>query len=103
VSRAEGGLEGVGESLEGPEPSSEAETHSKGQGPRSRWRHVKRGAMPSSEAGSFVARCPPLERDGGSLEGYRGWWFGGPLRLFGPWALFVFGLWPVRGDLQLRV
>jgi hypothetical protein len=45
----------------------------------------------------YVFRCPPLERDGGSLEGYREWWFGGPLRLFGPWDLFVLGLWPVRG------
>jgi hypothetical protein len=28
-------------------------------------------------------RCPALERDGGSLEGDWGWWFGGPLRLLG--------------------
>jgi hypothetical protein len=28
-------------------------------------------------------RCPALERDGDSLEGGRGWRFGGPLRLLG--------------------
>jgi hypothetical protein len=53
--------------------------------------------MPSSEVGSFMVRCPPLKQDGGSLKGDRGRLFGGPLRLFGLWALFVFGLSSVRG------
>jgi hypothetical protein len=34
-----------------------------------------------------VVRRLALERDGSSPEGYRGWLLGGPLRLFGPWAL----------------
>jgi hypothetical protein len=32
-----------------------------------------------------------LERGGGSPEGHRGWLFGGPLQLFGPWTLLGFG------------
>jgi hypothetical protein len=83
ASRAEGGLERSGDSPEGPGPSSEVETR-------------RRGAMPSNEAGSFAVRCPPLERDGGWPEGYWGWRFGGPVRPFGSWALFVFGLQLVR-------
>jgi hypothetical protein len=67
------------------EASSEAETRSRGRDPRARRELVRgaealdrggntlKGATPSSEAGSFVARCPPLERGGGALEGYWGW------------------------------
>jgi hypothetical protein len=38
-----------------------------------------------------VAWCLPLERDGGSPEGCRGWRLAGPLRLFGPRAFFALG------------
>jgi hypothetical protein len=50
-----------------------------------------------SEAGSSAMRCPSLERDEGSPEGYRHGGLVGPLRFFGPWVLFAFRLWPVRG------
>jgi hypothetical protein len=42
-------------------------------------------------------RCQPLERDGGSLEGGRGWLHSGPLKLLGCGLSFVLGLWLVRG------
>jgi hypothetical protein len=58
----------------GVNPSSEAEPRLRGR------RALERG-------GDSAARCPVLERDGDSPEGYRDRSFSGPLRLLGPWAL----------------
>jgi hypothetical protein len=48
-------------------------------------------------------RCPPLERDGGSLEGYRGWRFEGSLRIFGPWAFLALGCSRAGRDLVCSI
>jgi hypothetical protein len=87
--QAEGGLERGGGLREGPAPSSEVGTHPRGQGPRPSWRHVEGAPHPRVRRGVFVVWCLPLERDGGSPEGYRIWRFDGSLRLFGPWASFA--------------
>jgi hypothetical protein len=58
---------------------------------RARWRLARGGIRPSSEVETFVTRRLALVRGGDLPKGYRGRPFGGPLRLFGPWALPCFG------------
>jgi hypothetical protein len=80
ASRVRGGLERSRESLEGA-PSPRA------------WRRFARGgAEPSSEAEIGPRGHLPLEQDGSSPEGCRGWLLVGTLRLFGSWALLRPGL-----------
>jgi hypothetical protein len=57
-------------------PSSEAETR-----PRGRW--------PLERGRDSAVRRPVLERDADSPEGYNGQPLGGPLRIFGSWALLL--------------
>jgi hypothetical protein len=61
-----------------------------------------RGRQALKRGGDSVARRPVLERDGDSLEGYHGRPFGGPLRLFGPWALLCSGPRPRGACFVIR-
>jgi hypothetical protein len=50
-----------------------------------------------------VLRRLPLERDGCSLEGCRGWLFVGPLRFLGHGPFFALGRSHAGCDLRLAV
>jgi hypothetical protein len=63
-------------------------------GPRTRRRLALGGVRSSSEAETFVARHLAHERGGDLPEGYHDRPFGGPLWLFGSWALLCFGSRP---------
>jgi hypothetical protein len=84
------------------EASSEVEAYARGRNPLAE-RELTQGAKALNRdgdalkgrhalergGGGFAVRCPPLERDGGSPEGYHVWQFDGSLRLFGSWASFA--------------
>jgi hypothetical protein len=85
LSRGSGSLERGGDSPKGA------------SSPRARWRFARgcvnpsseleiypRGCLPLERGTNFVERRLAIERDGGSPEGFRGWWLDGPLRFFRP-------------------